>query len=433
MSRSSRIGAILLAAISVAGIAAPGAIGAPVVREVVLDRSIDPVTARFVVNEIEAAAGRGDAAVVLRIDTPGGLDRSMREINAAELAAPIPVVVFVAPDGARAASAGVFVLMASDLAAMAPQTNLGSSTPVAGGRDIADGDLKRKIVNDAAARVRTLAVEHGRNGAWAERAVREAANATAREALDLGVIELVATDLTDLLRQVDGRTTVPKGLTIEVTGAVVETRTLPLHLAVLDVLIDPNLLALLLFGGLALIAFEVAHPGGFVPGAAGGAMVIVALLGISVLPFTWAGLLLLGLGMALVVAETVVGHGALGLTGIAAFAGGALLLFDDEEVAVWTPGIVVTAVALAAGLLAVIARTAKVRHLPAATGNATLIGLRAEVREALDPDGLVFLRGELWTAISATTVIPAGQPVIVDRVEGLTLHVHPAPTEEVTA
>ncbi len=433
MHRGSWIGLILLAAMTLAGAATPPAAAAPVVRVVVLDRAIDPVSARFVVGQIEAAARRDDAAVVLRIDTPGGSDRSLREINAAQLAVDIPVIAFVSPDGARAASAGVFVLMASDVAAMAPQTNVGSSTPVAGGGDIGEGDLKRKIVNDAAARIRTMAAEHGRNADWAERAVREAANATAREALTLGVIEIVATDLGDLLRQVDGRRTIPKGQLIEVTGATVDTHELPVHLAILAVLIDPNLIALLLIGGLALIAFEIVHPGGVVPGAAGAGMVIVALFGISVLPFTWAGILLLAAGMALVVGEAFVGHGALGAAGVAALAIGAILLFDDETYAVWKPGVIAAALLLGGGLLFAIRRTAQVRHLPAATGTTTLIGLRGEARESLDPDGLVFLRGELWSAVTDAAAIPAGSDVIVDRIEGLTLHVHPAAPEEVPA
>jgi membrane-bound serine protease (ClpP class) len=433
MHCSRRIGSVLAAAIAIAALGVPVAAAAPVVREVVLDRAIDPVTARFVVGQLNAAADRGDAAVIIRIDTPGGLDSSMREIIRAELAAKMPVLTYVSPNGARSASAGVFVMMASDLAAMSPQTNVGSSTPVAGGADIPAGDLKRKIVNDAVARIRVLAQTHGRNADWAERAVRDAANVTAAEALKLGVIEIVANDSADLLRQAQGRTTKPKGLTLSLAGARIETHTLPLHLQILDVLIDPNLLSILFLGGLALIAFEVAHPGVVFPGVAGGLMVVLALFGISVLPFTWTGLLLILAGAALMVGEIHIGHGAIGATGVAAFAAGSFLLFDTDQegLGISIPLVVGTAVVLGSGFVFIVSRSAKVRHLPAATGAATLVGRRAEVREALDPEGLVFVHGELWAAVSDGPPVPVGDGVVIERLEGLTLHVQPAPLEEV--
>jgi membrane-bound serine protease (ClpP class) len=433
MHWSRRIGSVLAAVSAIAAVGVPVATAEPVVREVVLDRAIDPVTARFVTGQLDAAARRGDAAVIIRIDTPGGLDSSMREIIQAELAAKFPVITFVAPNGARSASAGVFVMMASDLAAMAPQTNIGSSTPVGFGADIPAGDLKRKIVNDAVARIRVLAATHGRNAKWAESAVRNAANITAGEALRLGVIEIVANDTADLLRQADGRTTKPKGLTLHLNGARVETHTLPLHLRILDVLIDPNLISILFLGGLILIAFEVAHPGTILPGFAGGVMVVLALLGISVVPFTWAGLLLLLLGAGLMVAELHVGHGALGATGVVLFALGSFLLFDNDQegLGVSVPLIVGTAIVLGSGFVFLISRTSKVRRLPAATGLQALIGRRGQVREALDPQGLVFVHGELWAAVSDGAPVPVGEDVVIERLEGFTLHVQPAPLEEV--
>jgi membrane-bound serine protease (ClpP class) len=433
MHWSRRIGSVLAAVIATAAIGVPANAATPIVREVVLDRAIDPVTARFVVGQINAAAERGDAAVVIRIDTPGGLDTSMREIIRAELAAKFPVLTFVAPDGARSASAGVFVMMASDLAGMSPQTNLGSSTPVAAGADLPNGDLKRKIVNDAVARIRVLAESHGRNADWAERAVRDAANITAAEALKLHVIEVVAKDTPDLLRQAQGRTVKPKGLTLSFTGARIETHTLPLHLQILDVLIDPNLISIMFLAGLALIAFEVAHPGTIIPGVSGALLLTLSLFGISILPFTWAGLLLLLAGAALMVAEANVGHGALGATGVLAFAAGAFLLFDTDQegLGVSIPLVVGTALVLGSGFVFIVSRTVKVRKLPAATGASTLVGRHAEVREALDPEGLVFVRGELWAAVSDEAPVPVGTGVVIERLEGLTLHVHPAPLEEV--
>jgi membrane-bound serine protease (ClpP class) len=432
MRRGRRNGSFLVAFLAILALGAPIATAAPVVREVVLDRDIDPVTARFVVGQIKAANKAGDAAVLLRIDTPGGLDTSMRQIDAAELASKVPVITYVAPDGARAASAGLFVVQASDLAGMAPQTNIGSSTPVGLGQDLPNGDLKNKIVNDAAARIRALATTHGRNADWAEKAVRQAANATAQEALDLHVIEIVANDTQELLRQADGRVTKPKGITLDLAGAKVETHTLPLHLQILDVLIDPNLISLLFLGGLILIAFEVAHPGMIFPGFAGATMLVLALFGISVLPFTWAGLLLLVTGAGLMLAEVHVGHGLLGAVGVVLFAAGAYLLFDNDQegLQVSLPFVVGLALLLGTGFVFLISRTQAVRREPVATGTSTLIGRRAEVREALDPEGLVFVHGELWSAVSAGEPIAAGEGVVIERLEGLTLYVHPAPMEE---
>src|SRR4051794_3393905 len=430
MRRRRPIGSLLIAifALSALGVPAAGA-AAPAVREVVLNGDIDPVTARFVVGQIHAADDAADAAVLLRIDTPGGLDESMRQINQAELASKVPVIAYVAPDGARAASAGVFVVQASDLAAMAPQTNIGSSTPVGLGQDLPNGVLKRKIINDASARIRVLASSHGRNATWAEQAVRHAANITADEALKLGVIEIIATDTQDLLRQADGRITKPKGITLQLDGAKVETHTLPLHLRILDVLINPNLISLLFLGGLILIAFEVAHPGAILPGFGGATMLVLALFGLSVLPFTWTGLLLLLGGAALMLAEVHVGHGALGAIGVAMFVVGAYLLFDttQEGAQVSLPLVVGIALVLGTGFVFLISRTQAVRRQPVATGVTALIGRHGEVRETLDPAGMVFVHGELWSAVSDGAPIAAGEGVVVERLEGLTLHVQPAP------
>ena len=427
--RVARLLGVVVLALLAGPVSGAMADGVPHVRVVVLDRAIDPVTSRFVIDQIHAADRAGET-VVIRLDTPGGLDSSMREIIKAELGARVPVLTWVGPDGARSASAGVFLMMASDLAAMAPQTNVGSSTPVVSGGDIPKGDLKRKILNDAVARIRVLATEHGRNADWAEQAVRKAANVTAREALSLKVIEFVSPTIDDLLTRADSRTVVPKRLVLHTAGATVSVRTLPLHLQILDVLIDPNLLYLLLLGGLGLLAFEVAHPGVFVPGILGGLMLTTALFGLSVLPFTWTGLLFLVAGVAMIVAETHVGHGALGALGTISLVVGALLLFDTGGGAtVSIPLALGTAAAIGAFFVFVISRTVRARRLPVATGVSRLVGREAEVREALDPDGLVFLNGELWQAVAADGPVAVGTDVVVDRVDGLRLHVHPAREE----
>jgi membrane-bound serine protease (ClpP class) len=424
---------LLLLTLAVLATIAAGAVPARAgtVREIVLDREIDPVTAKFVVEQIHAAKSAGDTAIVLRIDTPGGLDSSMREITQAELASPVPVIGWVAPEGARAASAGVFVMMATDLAAMSPQTNIGSSTPVTSGGDIPAGDLKTKILNDAVAQIRATATAHGRNADWAEQAVRKAANVPASEALKLGVIEIIAPTMDSLLQQADGRTTKPKGLVLHTAGATVSTHTLPLTMQILDVIIDPNILYLLLLGGIALLAFEVAHPGVYIPGVTGGILLVLALFGLSVIPFTWTGLALTFAGIAMIAAEAHIGHGAIGAIGVICLVAGALLLFSTGGDA---PTISIP-LAIGAGAIVgtffvfVVSKTARVRLSPPATGVQTLVGQRAEVRTRLEPEGLVYLHGELWQATTDDGPLDEGHEVVVDSVEGLLIHVHPAPEE----
>ncbi len=246
------------------------------------------------------------------------------------------------------------------------------------------------------------------------------------------MVEIVAKDTPDLLRQANGRTTVPKGIKLDLTDAQVETHTLPLHLQILDVLIDPNLISLLFLGGLILIAFEVAHPGMIFPGFAGATMLVLALFGISVVPFTWTGLLLLLAGAGLMLAEVHVGHGLLGAVGVVLFAAGAFLLFDNDQEGLRVSLLLVVGIALVlgTGFVFLISRTQAVRRQPVATGPSALVGRRGEAREALDPSGLVFVHGELWTAVSDGPPIRAGEDIVVERLEGLTLHVQPAPMEE---
>ena len=284
------------------------------------------------------------------------------------------------------------------------------------------------------ARIRVLATTHGRNADWAEKAVREAANISAAEALELGVIEIIATDTPDLLRQAEGRTVEPKGLTLSFEGATIETHTLPLHLQILDVLIDPNLISIMFLAGLALIAFEVASPGAIFPGAAGGLLLVLSLFGISVLPFTWVGLLLLLLGAGLLIAEINVGHGALGAVGVVAFAVGAL-----------------PAVRLGPGGPADL-DPARGRHRAGALRGLRVHHLAHGQGRGNCPSPPVSRRSSGATARCARRSIPrvscsstasSGRPsrtanpypsatgVVVERLEGFTLHVHPAPLEEV--
>ncbi len=392
---------------------------------------VNPVSADFVTDQIDRANRDEFDALVILLDTPGGLAESMRQIVEAELASRIPVLVYVSPDGARAASAGVWIGQAADVLAMAPQTNIGSSTPITVQGGDLPSDLRRKVVNDAAASLRSLAEEHGRNGDWAERAVRDASNLTAREALERDVIDLVAPTLPALLDTVDGTTTVPKGFVLDTAGATVTTAEMSLWQRILDVIIDPNVVVLLMSLGVLAITVELFSPGLIFPAAFGAISLILGLFGLQVLPFSWAGVLLLAVAFGFFLAEAfVVSHGALALAGAAAFVFGALMLFDPagDAYQVSLPLAIAIGAVLAALAGFAVVKALAVRRRPATGGADELPGSVGVVRRTLDPDGSVFLHGELWRARSTDGLpIPEGTPVTVIRVgEGLVLDVAPS-------
>ncbi|HWB55837.1 MAG TPA: nodulation protein NfeD [Gaiellaceae bacterium] len=407
----------------VAALALSGAAGAqedtPRVLAVEFANDINPVTKDYLVDAIEKGEREDFDAVVIELDTPGGLDSSMREIIKAQLAADVPVVVYVYPPGARAASAGVFITMAADVAAMAPGTNIGSSTPVSTGGGNIPSDLKRKVVNDAAAYIRALAEEHDRNADWAEKAVRQAANLPAREALALNVVDVIAPDLPTLLNDIDGTRVEPKGLVLHTAGAEIETVQMSLWKRILDTLIDPNIIVLLMSLGVLGITIEILNPGLIFPGTVGIIALIVGLFGLQVLPVSWAGILLLLLAAAFFGAEAfVTSHGALALAGAVSFVVGALMLFDpagpEYQVSIW--------VALAVGgTLAVltaiaVTKVVQARRAPKRTGREELIGEIGVVRRPLQPAGLVAVHGELWQARSTDGSIAAGEQVRVEAI-----------------
>ena len=416
------------ASLAAAAIAAPAAGAAtPRVLAVEFENDVNPVTADYVTAQIERANDEGFAAVVILLDTPGGLSESMRDIYKAELASKIPVLVYVSPDGARAASAGVWIGQAADVLAMAPGTNLGSSTPVSvGGEDI-QRDLRRKVVNDAAASLRALARTHGRNVRWVDAAVRKGSNLDAAEAFERNVIDVIAPSLPALLERVDGRTTKPKGLVVRTAGAKVVRVEMSFWKRVLDTLIDPNIIVLLMSIGVLGITLELLNPGLILPGTVGAISLVTGLFGLQVLPISWAGLLLMLLAAALFAAELFVpSHGALTLAGAASFVVGALMLFDPAgesyEVSVWVAGAVAGTFAVLFGVA--FAKALQARRAKPQTGSDELLGVVGVVRRALAPDGLVFVHGELWQARSRGDAIPAGEPVLVERVvDGLVLEV----------
>ncbi len=416
-----------LAAAAIAGPAAGAA--APRVLAVEFENDVNPVTADYVTGALDRADEEGFAAVVILLDTPGGLAESMRDIYKAELASNVPVIVYVAPDGARAASAGVWIGQAGDVLAMAPGTNLGSSTPVSvGGEDI-QKDLRRKVVNDAAASLRALARTHGRNVQWVDEAVRKGSSLDATEALERNVIDVVAPSLPALLERIDGRKTKPKGIVLRTSGARIEHVEMSLWKRVLDTLIDPNIIVLLMSIGVLGITIELLNPGLIFPGTVGAISLITALFGLQVLPISWAGLLLMLLSAAFFAAELVVpSHGALTLAGAASFVIGALMLFDPAgetyETSIWVALAVAGTFAILFGVA--FAKALQARRARPQTGSDELLGEIGVVRRALDPDGLVFVHGELWQARAVGDPVPAGEPVRVQRVvDGLVLEAAP--------
>jgi membrane-bound serine protease (ClpP class) len=347
----------------------------------------------------------------------------MRKIVKAELASRIPVIVYVAPNGARAASAGVWIGQAADILAMAPQTNIGSSTPIdVGGGDI-QKDLRRKVVNDAAASLRALAKSHGRNVRWADAAVRQASNLTAGEALARNVIDEIAPTLPALLDKIDGQKTVPKGFVLHTANAHVDRVEMSLWKRLLDTLIDPNIIVLMLSIGLIGIVVELWNPGLIFPGTVGGISLIVSLYGLQVLPVSWAGLLMVLLGLGFLAAEPfVTSHGALALAGAICFAIGSLMLFDPAgasyQVSAWTA--VGMAAALSLFTVLLIVKVAQARRRPVTVGVHQLVGARGRVRQG----GLVFVNGELWRARPADgEPLRPGEDVEVAGVDGLVLDV----------
>jgi membrane-bound serine protease (ClpP class) len=432
----TRLAIMLLVLAGLAGIpqAASGAAAArPLVLAITLDSEINPVSASFVSDEIGRAEDRHAAALVILLDTPGGLSTSMDDIVKDELAARVPVIVYVSPNGGRAASAGVFVTMASDLAAMAPATNIGSATPIDSSGQNIGSDLHRKILNDAEKKVQALAETHGRNGAAAVATVRDAANYTASEAKANRLIERISPNLGSLLKAIDGTQTVgPKHLTFHTANATVEHDDMPFTLKLLNILIDPNLLFLLFLAGIGGIGYEIFHPGVILPGTLGAVSLILALFGFSVVPINWAGVVLIVFGVALIISEAwVTSHGLIGLSGVVALGAGGLMLFrtpgSDMSVSPWV--VITISLLFGAGLATVATKVVAARQAPvspAADSLAGLLGRPAVVRTPLHPRGEVFVDGALWQAEADNGGAGVGETVIVRRVEGLTLHVEPA-------
>jgi membrane-bound serine protease (ClpP class) len=414
------LGLLVLAAVSPAQ-AAP----APVAT-LQIDGVISPVTLRLVEMALTRAQAEKAQALVIQLDTPGGLERSMRAICQRLLNAEIPVIVWVGPTGARAASAGVFVTLAAHVAAMAPATNIGAAHPVALGGGV-DKESMKKIENDAAAFVRTIALERGRDADWAEKAVRQSVSITEREALKLRVIDVIADSIPDLLSKIDGRTVkTPKGtVTLATKGAVAKAIEIGLRDRFLNVITDPNVAYVLMMLGTLGLIFELSNPGAVLPGVVGGISLILAFFAFQSLPINFAGMLLILFAIVLFIAEVkVVSHGVLAIGGVVAMALGSLMLYDEPEAGFrvsWL--VIIPTVAVTAGIF-VFALTAGVRALSRRPqlGAEALVGATGTAFGAVAGEGQIKLQGEIWRAV-AERPIPDGMPVRVVGVDGLTLRV----------
>ena len=393
-----------------------------------LDGAITPVTARLLTAAIERAQAERMQALIVRLNTPGGLERSMRSMAQAILNAQIPVIVYVAPTGARAASAGVFITMAAHVAAMAPATNIGAAHPVTIGGGDTGKEMGKKIENDAAAFARSLAAERGRNVEWAEKAVRASVSVTEREAVKLKVVDLVADSVPDLLTKLDGRTvkTTRGPVTLATRDAAVKLIEVRFRDRFLALITDPNIAYILMMVGMLGIFFELQNPGVVLPGVIGGISLILAFFAFQSLPINWAGVLLILFGVALLIAEIkIVSHGVLTAGGVVAMVLGSFMLYDAPEVGFrvsWT--VILPTVGATAGLVvwAVSAGMRAMMKSPV-TGAAGMIGRVVVARSELGPEGQVQVDGEIWRAVSEGGSIPAGEKVRVMAVDGLTLKV----------
>jgi len=389
---------------------------------------ISPVTVRIMSTALDRARSQRAVALIVQLDTPGGLERSMRSIVQQILNSDIPVVVYVAPTGARAASAGVFITIAAHVAAMAPATNIGAAHPVAVGGGSFDKESMKKVENDAAAFARTIATTRGRNAEWAEKAVRQSISATEREAVKLNIIDLVAESTTVLLDKIDGRRVkTPRAeVVLRTKGAVVQSIQIGFRDRILNVITDPNVAYVLMMLGMLGLFFELSNPGVILPGVIGGISLILAFFAFQSLPISYAGLLLILFGIVLFIAEVkVVSHGVLAVGGVVSLLLGSLMLYEapaaDLRVSWW---VLVPTVSLTAGMF-IVALTAGVKALGRRpmTGAAGLIGLTGVARSMLDPEGQVLVLGELWRARADPGPVAEGETVRVVAVEGLTLKV----------
>ena len=405
----------------------------PVVYVARVEGVINPVMSSYVQRALGEAERNRASVLLIEMDTPGGLMESMRDITGAIMNAKVPVIVYVSPQGARAASAGLFVTQAAHVAAMAPNTNIGSAHPVSGDGQQIDPTMNEKVVNDAVAQIRDIAERRGRNAEWAEKAVRESANIPSTEALKLKVVDLLADDTASLLNASDGRVVqLADGRSVTLTTKDAQLVRVDMNAAedLLHVITDPTIAYLMLsLGGLAL-AYELTSPGAILPGVAGVILVLLALYALGTLPVNLTGVLLVLVGFALMIGEVLIapGHGVMGVGGIIALILGSLILMSASAPFLAVSPYAVAIVVIGTGAFFFIAIRGVVRSYrrQPTTGIQGLVGALGEARSDLNPSGNVFLQGELWEATTDEGPIPRGASVRVVAVTGLRLHVIPS-------
>jgi membrane-bound serine protease (ClpP class) len=391
-----------------------------------MEGPINPGSAIYVSRALKEAALQEAALAIIRLDTPGGLASSMRTIVKAILNSPIPVVVYVAPKGAGAASAGVMITVAAHISAMAPGTNIGAAHPVtAGGKDIEE-TMSEKVVNDMASYARGIAEDKGKNGEWVEKAIRESVSITAEEAVEKNVVDLVAKDIDDLLRRLNGReVSLPSG---KVTLKTDDLKKVYYHPGFRDEILrtisDPNIAYILMMIGLAGLYFELAHPGAIFPGVIGAISLVLAFFSFQTLPVNYAGLLLILLAIIFFIAEVkVASYGILSIGGLISLTLGSIMLFEDVGVSI---RLMLPTILLVGGFFIVVAGLAFSAHRTKPMGGIEgLLGETGLVKEKIDPEGLVFVHGEYWRATAAERLEPGGKVEVVG-VNGLVLQVRKA-------
>jgi len=398
---------------------------APVYDVITVNSAITPPVAEYVIKSIDEAARTGAGGIVIQLDTPGGLDLAMRDIIKAILNARVPVIVFVYPSGARAASAGALITISANIAAMAPGTNIGAAHPVGIGLGKMDETMVKKVENDAAAYARGIALKRGRNVDWIERAVRKSESITAEEALRLRVIDYLASDVKSLLAAMEGReVTLESGkVRLRTKGVLLNEKKMGFRERILITISDPNIAYLLMLVGLAGLYFEFSHPGAIFPGVVGGISLILAFLALQTLPVNYAGVLLIILAVILFIAEIkVVSHGVLTIGGIISLILGSLILYESTDPAlrvsfsVMIPALTV----ISLFFIGVITLALKAQLRKPVTGGEGMIGKRGVTVTAVHREGKVLIDGEYWNATSDEP-IPEGQTVTVMALRGLSL------------
>jgi len=421
--------AVALAAVVGGGARAEAPLPAPLVLQLTIDGTINPATAMYIAEGLAAARERGAAAMLIQLDTPGGLLESTKSIVKELLGAPLPVIVYVAPSGGGATSAGVFITLAAHVAAMAPGTNIGAAHPVGGQGESIDGDLGKKVENFTASLGRTIAEQRGRNVEWAEKAVRQSVSATEREAVKLKVVDFVADSVAEVLTKANGRTVTVAGTpwTLAVAGATLEPFAMRLGQKVFDFLANPNIAYLLMMAAMLGLYVEFTNPGLLFPGVAGVICLLLALAALQVMPVNYSGLALIGVGLAMLVAELFVPSvGVLGIGGLIAFVIGSLLLFDTPDATLHVDrGLIAgAAVALGGVTLAAAWLVVRAQRRTSVVGAEGMIGEIGYVRRVA-PGGRrvkVFVHGEYWDADADEPVLE-GDTVEVAAVNGLHLRV----------